>query len=147
MTVLLLKAAFNFWKGWKNSFIQGRSQIRGVLSSLPGTSVLVMKYNLTLWSTSLKPAERNGTRGWPFALYWLKGECSWRIWNSLLATSDLMYHLYHINFSACPRNGHVSKWIFISCAYMLNFSTSQPFQKLLKFTFWVNVKIYLTLNS
>lgn len=91
-----------------------------------------MKYNLTLWSTSLKPAERNGTREWPFALYWLKGECSWRIWNSLLATSDLMYHLYHINFSASPRYVHVSKWIFISYAYMLNFSTSQPVQKLLK---------------
>lgn len=32
-------------------------------------SVLVKEYDLTLRSTSLKPAERNGTRGWPFALY------------------------------------------------------------------------------
>lgn len=38
-------------------------------------AVPITQYNFTLWSTSLKPAERNGTRGWTFALYSLKGEC------------------------------------------------------------------------
>lgn len=115
-------------------------------------AIPLMQYNLTLWSASLKPAERNGKGGWPFALYSLKGQCPWRIWDSLLVTSDLMYHLYHKNFLPAPgmcmspndsSSAAHTHWTYTRWTFTLH-SFSKNFGNL---TFWVNVKIYLAISS